>query len=235
MCACMHYERGVLGEYIHRTIRCSEMNVANMPYKISRHGKANTCISAGSNSETYPVHGSASEEIARVLTRKSFLVMVSLSFILLLAVNRLLELRITILLQVQGYQTPSPHVNRVRSGHKTTASAGKLGREQDCFSERKRGLTQTHLGLGIFAFRTFCCKCLIFENIATLDICMTKSFSSSFSAWRKRREEGERDEQRKGKREGRREGGRRRRRREGSKRETEGGGRDRIGREGGRI
>ena len=120
---------------------------------------------------------------------------------------RTVTLRITILLQVQGYQTPSPHVNRVRSGHKTTASAGKLGREQDCFSERKRGLTQTHLGLGIFAFRTFCCKCLIFENIATLDICMTKSFSSSFSAWRKRREEGERDEQRKGKREGRREGG----------------------------
>ena len=62
MCACMHYERGVLGEYIHRTIKCSEINVANMPYKMSQHGKANTCISAGSNSEIYPVHGSASEE-----------------------------------------------------------------------------------------------------------------------------------------------------------------------------
>ena len=41
------------------------------------------------------------------------------------------------------------------------------------------------LGLGIFAFRIFC-KCLIFGNIATLHMHMSKSFSSPFSTWKEK-------------------------------------------------
>ena len=69
---------------------------------------------------------------------------------------RTVTLRITILLQIQGYQTPSPHVNRVRSGHKTTASAcWKAGQgTRLLFREEKRTGTDS-LRIGHFCLQNF--------------------------------------------------------------------------------